>query len=280
MTLKSKIVEVVPYDPLWPQLFQKEAAIIQEALQDASLELHHIGSTSVPGLAAKPIIDIIATVKNPKKTIALLKAHGYTYHGAYNLPFRYFFRKYGPVNIHLHIYPEGHRSEVELNLAFRNYLRTNPEAVVAYAHLKHTLLTAPQPLQKNRSLFNKYTLGKDSFIRDILSKTGFDRIRITCCTHEYEWQATEKFRKMYQLALDDFMDTYASPEHIHVALYQGVMVVGYLHAELLFEEKILFHIHTFALEETHENLREQFLKLCTTWLKQKGYDLSLLAISR
>jgi len=78
-------------------------------------------------------------------------------------------------------------------------------------------LIAP-PSLKNRSLFADYTLGKDAFIRDILSKTGFDSIRITCCNHEYEWQTTEKFRTMYQLALDDFMDTYTNPEHIHVAL--------------------------------------------------------------
>ena len=62
-----KIIEVAPYDPLWPQLFQEEAAIIQEALHDTSLELHHIGSSSVPDLAGKPIIDSIATVKNPEK---------------------------------------------------------------------------------------------------------------------------------------------------------------------------------------------------------------------
>ena len=264
MTLKPtpKIIEVVPYNPLWPQLFQEEAAIIQEALQDTSLELHHIGSTSVPGLAGKPIIDIIATIKDPEKTIALLRAQGYTYHGAYNLPFRYFFRKYSSANIHLHIYPEQYRSEVKLNLAFRDYLRTHQEAATAYAELKRTLLIAPPP-QKNRSLFADYTVGKDSFIRDILIKTGFNSIRITCCTHEYEWQATEKFRKKYQLSLDDFIDTYTSIEYIHLALYQGVTVVGYLHGELLPDETI---IHTFALEETHEKLREQFLELCTTWL--------------
>ncbi len=281
MTLKPripKIVEVVSYDPLWPQLFQEEAALIQDVLQDTSLELHHIGSTSVPGLTAKPIIDIIATIKNPKKTITLLKAHSYTYHGAYNLPFRYFFRKYGSsVQFHLHIYPEHYRSEVELNLAFRDYLRTHPEAAAAYADLKHTLLTEP-PSLKNRSLFADYTIGKDSFIRDILNKTGFNGTRITCCTHEYEWQATEKFRTMYQLSLDDFIETYASPEHLHVALYQRVIIIGYMHVELLFEEKIMFHIHTFALEEAHENLREQFLKLCMIWLKQKGYSQALLKI--
>jgi len=82
-----RIIEVVPYDPLWPQLFEEEAALIKEALEENIIELHHIGSTSVPGLSTKPIIDIIATVKHPDKTITLLRAHGYTYHGAYNLPF-------------------------------------------------------------------------------------------------------------------------------------------------------------------------------------------------
>ena len=262
----SKIIEVVSYDPLWPKLFQEEAMLIKKALQENIIELHHIGSTSVPSLAAKPIIDIIATVKNLEKIIVLLRAQGYSYHGAYNLPFRYFFRKYGSVNIHLHIYPEDYRPEVELNLAFRDYLRTHSEAASAYERLKHTLLSDSHHLQKNRSLFSAYTLGKDSFIREILSKTGFNNIRITCCNHEYEWQATEKFRTNYHLALDDFIDTYANPEHIHLALYQGVTVVGYLHVELLPEGTFTFH--TFAVEETHEKVREEFLKLCTRWLNK------------
>ena len=61
----KKIIEVVPYDPSWPHIYEKEAALIKEALGDNCVTIHHIGSTSVPGLASKPKIDAIAVVQDP-----------------------------------------------------------------------------------------------------------------------------------------------------------------------------------------------------------------------
>ena len=60
----NKIIEVVPYDPNWPHIFEKEAALIKKALWDNCIAIHHVGSSAVPGLAAKPKIDIIAVVRN------------------------------------------------------------------------------------------------------------------------------------------------------------------------------------------------------------------------
>lgn len=64
-----KHIEVVPYNPDWPHQFTKEAAKIKLALGDNAIEIHHIGSTSVPGLSAKPKIDILAVVKNSKASL-------------------------------------------------------------------------------------------------------------------------------------------------------------------------------------------------------------------
>ena len=66
---QRKHIEVVPYDPEWPEIFERESLKIREALGDNCIAIHHIGSTFVPGLAAKPKIDMIAVVKEPEKSI-------------------------------------------------------------------------------------------------------------------------------------------------------------------------------------------------------------------
>jgi len=122
-----KIIEVVPYDPNWPTIFAVESKIIQEAFGENCLEIHHIGSTSVPGLAAKPKIDMIAVVKDPSEVIEQLSSIGIQYRGEYNIPLHYGFSKRGKVDINLHVYEEVH-PEIKLNLLFRDYLRSHAVA--------------------------------------------------------------------------------------------------------------------------------------------------------
>ena len=100
-----------------------------------------MGSTSVPNLWAKPIIDINGVVENGPKAIQPLKDLGYLYKGEYNIPFRHFFIKEGNPKIHLHVYtPES--PEIELNFLFRNYLRVHPEAAQEYIDLKEKISEA------------------------------------------------------------------------------------------------------------------------------------------
>ena len=73
-----KHVIVTPYNPDWPAMFEAEAAKIREALGDNCLAIHHIGSTSVPGLAAKPKIDIIAVVDDPANAIGSFREHRFS----------------------------------------------------------------------------------------------------------------------------------------------------------------------------------------------------------
>ncbi|MBL8676023.1 MAG: GrpB family protein, partial [Alphaproteobacteria bacterium] len=86
-------IEIVPYNPAWPQMFGEEAAHIKQALGDACIAIHHVGSTAVPGLCAKPKIDIIAVVKEGVVSISLLKKIGYEYKGEFNIPFHFGFSK-------------------------------------------------------------------------------------------------------------------------------------------------------------------------------------------
>ncbi|WP_371253840.1 phosphotransferase [Orientia tsutsugamushi] len=79
-------VEIKPYDPNWPHIFEKEAPLIRQALMDNCIAIHHVGSTSVPGLAAKPKIDIIAVVRNLFFDKLQLEAVWYKYRGGFNIP--------------------------------------------------------------------------------------------------------------------------------------------------------------------------------------------------
>src|SRR5579872_2938376 len=119
---KTKKIVVVPYNPDWPKIFEDEALKIKKALGANCLAVHHIGSTSVPGLSAKPVIDMIGVVKTPEEAIKPLEYLGFKYKGEYNIPMRYYFNRSEGVDTNLHVYAEGH-PEIELNLLFRDYLR-------------------------------------------------------------------------------------------------------------------------------------------------------------
>lgn len=141
-----RVVEVVPYDPDWRQRFETEAAAVRAALGDALLGVEHIGSTSVPGLPAKPIIDMMPLVRDVREVdrrISAMAAAGYTPRGEFGLPGRRYFVK-GPAHarlVHCHIYAADD-PEVERHLAFRDYLRTHPAERDAYAQLKMQLAQA------------------------------------------------------------------------------------------------------------------------------------------
>lgn len=272
MDMKSrKTIVVVPYDTTWLEQFEQEAAHIKQALGTNCLEIHHIGSTAVPGLAAKPVIDIIAVVEDQETSIAPLQAAGYQHKGEYNIPLRAFFNKNEASNkINLHAYPPDH-PEIELNLTFRNYLRTHPGAVAAYAKLKYDLLSELQSFAKHPSGFTDYTLDKNTFIQASLAEAGFNRIRMTYVTHHNEWQAAKRFRRIHLLRqglTDSLAQTEASAGRIHLALYRGVTIIGYIHLELIPKEKPL--IHVVELEESHAHFKQQFLDLCTAWLVHRS----------
>lgn len=135
-------VEVVAYDPSWVGLYADEETRVRAALGDlvdggALEELEHVGSTSVPGLAAKPTIDIMGRVHPyppSDDSVAALEAIGYTWRGEYGLPGRTYFTK-GPHDYHLHLV--GFDTEHwERHRVFRDYLRANGSARERYAALK------------------------------------------------------------------------------------------------------------------------------------------------
>lgn len=157
-------IVVVSYDPMWSERFEKEAKAIKAILGDLLLEIHHIGSTSVPGLAAKPVIDILPVVRDITLVDAFnppFEAIGYEPMGENGIPGRRFFRKGGAEHRshHLHIFGTDNTTDIHRHLAFRDYLRTHPEVADEYASLKQTLA------RKFPHDINAYCDGKDAFIK-------------------------------------------------------------------------------------------------------------------
>jgi GrpB-like predicted nucleotidyltransferase (UPF0157 family) len=165
-------VIVVPYDPRWPHLFEEEKEHLLADIRAYMVSIKHIGSTAVPGLAAKPVIDILIGVRSLQDAphfIPPLEAHGYEYVPAYEdeMPFRRYLQRL--VNCehthHLHmVEPDSRFYRVQLTI--RDYLRTHPEARDGYAELKYDLAN------KFRNNRDAYTDAKGDFIQGILAKCG------------------------------------------------------------------------------------------------------------
>lgn len=269
----KKMIEVVPYDPNWPHVFEAERVLIQKALEDNCLKIHHIGSTAVPGLSAKPKIDIIAVVKSGTASIASLEMAGFTYKGEWNIPFKFGFTKRNTHNINLHVFEENH-PEIESNLLFRNYLRDNPEVKQAYAKLKEELLLDEFSHQRSDTRFPYYTLRKGDFIRKILKEAGFNRIRILKCNDETEWKAARYFRDKYFFGphgiSDPYTWTFNHAEHAHLLLYQGTEIAGYTHIQFWPLNRAAIRIMVVDENKRNQNLGSLFLGLCEKWLKTLG----------
>ncbi len=159
-------VNIVPYDDRWPERFEAERAILRAVFAGIDAEVEHVGSTAVPGLGAKPIVDIVVGVSSlaeVEKLFPVLEAEGYRYVQAHEakLPERRYFRKplLGPSAFHLHCVIMGSGFWVR-QLAFRDYLRVHPEAAAAYEQLKKTLAS--------RLSRTEYTEAKGPFIESIL----------------------------------------------------------------------------------------------------------------
>lgn len=144
--LKRGEVHLAAFNTKWKRSFSDEAILIFNVLKDESLRLYHIGSTSVPGLDAKPIIDILGSVESIqnldfKKN--LLESIGYEYKGEYGIKGRRYCVLYNPEKtmayVHLHIFEHGD-SEVSKHLNFRDQLRHSSVDRDAYAHHKKFLI--------------------------------------------------------------------------------------------------------------------------------------------
>ena len=159
-------VAIVPYSTEWPELFEKEAKRIKAACDGIITVIEHIGSTAVPGMPAKPIIDIMPGLDSYQdgwKIIEPLKQLGYEYSGENGIPGRFYFdyRFERRSVVHVHVYQIG-TENWHRHLIFRDYLRSHPEVADQYAELKKELSVR---FRKDRE---EYTNGKSQFINAVI----------------------------------------------------------------------------------------------------------------
>lgn len=138
--MRTKHVVVLPYDEKWKQDFMAIKEEISAALGDIAIAIEHVGSTSVEGMAAKPIIDIDVVVKREQigDAILVLSGIGYIHEGDLGIPGREAFAYEGKEHLqrhHLYVCPED-SAELKRHLAFRDYLRKHPDAVEEYSKIK------------------------------------------------------------------------------------------------------------------------------------------------
>jgi len=162
-------IAVVAYDPLWPQAFAVASGEIAAALGNNLLEIHHIGSTAIPGIYAKPVIDMLGIVSDlvaVDRRGAQMQARGYEAMGEFGIPGRRYFRRDnadGQRTHQLHAFQFG-SPDIRRHLAFRDFLRAHPELASEYAELKRKLAdTNPNDMEA-------YMDGKDGFIKQIESR--------------------------------------------------------------------------------------------------------------
>jgi GrpB-like predicted nucleotidyltransferase (UPF0157 family) len=167
----SDSVVIVAYDPDWPRRFVEERQRLEAVFAGLEAVVEHVGSTAVPGLGAKPVIDVMVGLRalaDVEARIPELEAAGYEYVREYQaqLPERRYFRKprRGPRAFHVHCVIEGGDFWIR-HLAFRDYLRAHPESAAAYDALKRDLAM--------RFPKSEYTDAKTPFIERVLaSATG------------------------------------------------------------------------------------------------------------
>lgn len=267
--MSTKHVEVTSYNPIWPQIFEAEAAKIKKALGDNCLAIHHIGSTSIPGLDAKEDIDICLVVRNLQDSL-----ENYVFKGELNIPFRYFFNKNAmdsKVNLHM---VEADHGFLALNLCFTTYLRSHDDVRLAYAAFKHDLLKNPESYTRNESRFSGYTLGKYQFINNVLDQAGFNHIRFMHCMHPVEWEAARLYRQKYffgKIPIDDpYTWTFNHPDHVHLVLYQGTKIIGYAHIQLWPDNRSALRIIVIDEDNRSRGFGTRFLAFIEKWLKAKA----------
>ena len=156
-------IEVVPYDPKWVESFEEERVLLQNVFDGYAESIHHIGSTAIIGIPAKPVIDIMIVVREIGLVDRLdprMIEEGYTPKGEFGIPGRRYFPKGTDEHRthHVHVFQTG-APDVDRHNAFRDYLNTHEEEAKEYGRLK-TELARRFPTD-----IESYMDGKDAFIK-------------------------------------------------------------------------------------------------------------------
>lgn len=164
--LEQGKVRLEPYSDKWPRLFAREEKALRRKLRPLVEDIQHIGSTAIPGMPAKPIIDVavrIPNLANLDQVVRAMAEAGYVYKGEYGLAGRHFFTKGNPVTHHAHVVERGSQHWSRW-IMFRDHLRKNTAARDAYRNFKDQLA------RKYATDRDEYTSRKNPFIEKILEE--------------------------------------------------------------------------------------------------------------
>jgi len=164
--MSTKRIQIVEYDPQWPQLFAREADRIRAALGRRAQRIEHTGSTSVPGLAAKPTVDILLAVADSADEDAYvppLEAAGYSLHIREAAWYEHRMFKASDRDVNLHVFSNG-CSEIDRVLLFRDWLRSNAADRDLYARTKRSLA------EKEWKDVDSYANAKTEVIEEIIRR--------------------------------------------------------------------------------------------------------------
>lgn len=267
------MITVIPYNSDWPTMFEKEAEKLREIFGDLILEIRHIGSTSIPNMWAKPIIDITLVVTDIRKVDSYndaMRSAGYEVKGEYGILFRRYFQKeINGVRTHnIHVYEIGH-PEIDRHIAFRDYLRKHIEEAKIYASLKRELAV------KFPHDMDAYINGKEDFVHQIDKKAGSLGTRIVKACTDREWQAARTYRHKYFFGKagieDPYIWTFNHKDHRHFVLYNGINIVGYAHIQLWPENRAGMRIIVIDEDKRGVGFGKWFMEKIETWLKESGF---------
>ena len=158
----SDTIELESHDPEWHEWYEAEGLQLLEVLGEVTHDLAHVGSTAVPGLVARPIVDImigVAPLEAASRCVVEMQQRGYTYLGESGLEGRFYFQTRGERSFDVSIV-QHHGEHWRRHLLFRDYLRNHPETADAYGDLKRRLVEA--------EAFERYEEEKRDFIERVL----------------------------------------------------------------------------------------------------------------
>ncbi|WP_434655313.1 GrpB family protein [Thermoanaerobacterium thermosaccharolyticum] len=171
--LKRGVVKIAPFCDVWKQYFEEEKELLYKLLGTDAVDIQHIGSTAVPGLSAKPIIDIMVGVKalnDGLKHVETLEKQGYEFRGEAGIPGRLFFAKGSPEFRTHHLHMVEYKSDFWINhLLFRDYLIQHSDTAKEYERVKMGLA------QKYEFDREAYTEGKSEFIQEVLRRARTEK---------------------------------------------------------------------------------------------------------
>jgi GrpB-like predicted nucleotidyltransferase (UPF0157 family) len=250
--------KIVEYKNEWKNSYLEESILLRKAAKDNFINIHHIGSTSVPDLSSKDKIDIMLVVLDITKLECENFAQvGYTLKGEYNIPMRIFGAKREGKKVNLHIFENGDNS-IEQLLTFRDYLINNPIIRKEYEDLKIEISQLPDSDEKNGNigLLNNYNLRKYDFITRILDLASFNKPIIRFCAHNAEIDYLSRYFKNIDVRSKSLSEKF-------IILYLGTKIIGFSH---IINTPASPKIDKIYLENNDKYLLEFFKKSCNKWI--------------